>query len=275
MKKTIAILSGALCLTANAFAEDIHPITREMGSGTRSAFVELFQVQKEIKNKKVDAITQKAEITNYTGVMITSIQNDKNAIGYISLGALNHTVKSVAIDGVSANIENIQNGTYKIQRPFYVVTKKDNPLISDFLNIVIQSKDIIQKAGYIPTNNQNTEYKTNKPEGKLVIAGSSSVAPLMEKLVEYYRLKNPNANIEIQTSDSTMGANWVVDNIADIGMLSRNLKESEKQKGLKPKILAIDGLAIIVHNENPVNDLSSENIKEIFLGNIQHWDNIK
>ncbi len=275
MKKTIAILSGALFLTANAFAEDIHPITREMGSGTRSAFVELFQVQKKIKNKKVDAITQKAEITNSTGVMITSIQNDKNAIGYISLGALNHTVKSVAIDGVSANIKNIQNGTYKIQRPFYVVTKKDNPLISDFLNIAMQSADIIQKAGYIPNNNQKTEYKTKKPSGKLVIAGSSSVSPLMEKLVEYYRLKNPNADIEIQTSDSTMGANLVVDNIADIGMLSRDLKQSEKAKGLNPKILATDGLAIIVHNENPVNNLSAENIRAIFLGNLKQWNQIK
>ena len=275
MKKTLAILSGALFLTANAFAEDIHPIRREMGSGTRSAFVELFKVQKEIKNKKVDAITPKAEITNSTGVMITSIQNDKNAIGYISLGALNHTVKSVSIDGVTASIENIQNGTYKIQRPFYVVTKKDNPLIADFLNIAMQSKDIIQKAGYIPNDNQKTEYKTEKPSGKLVIAGSSSVSPLMEKLVEYYRLKNPNADIEIQTSDSTMGANLVTDNIADIGMLSRDLKPSEKEKGLNPKILAIDGLAIIVHNENPVNNLSTENIQQIFLGNLKQWKEIK
>ncbi len=276
MKKEFALLSAICVLSTNILAaENIHPITREMGSGTRAAFVEIFKIQKEIKNKKVDAITKKAEITNSTGVMITSIQNDKNAIGYISLGSLNNTVKSIQIDGVSASIENIQNGTYKIQRPFYVVTKKDNPLIADFLNIAMSQKKIIEKAGYIPNNNQNTEIKTQKPSGKLVIAGSSSVSPLMEKLVENYRLKNPNAEIEIQTSDSTMGANLVVDNIADIGMLSRDLKPSEKEKGLNPQILAIDGLAVIVRKENPVNNLSSQNIKEIFLGNIQNWNEIK
>ena len=274
--KKIIVLSGLFVFQNHAFANDfIQPISREMGSRTRGAFTEIFKIQKEIKNKKIDATTQQAEITNSTGVMISSIQNQKNAIGYISLGSLNKTVKALKIDGVAASVDNIKNGSYQIQRPFLVVVKKENILIEDFLEYATHQNKIIEKTGYIPNNTQRIEYKTKQEKGKIVIAGSSSVSPLMEKLVENYKKENPNAIIEIQTSDSTMGANLVAENIADIGMLSRDLKESEKKKGLKERVLAIDGLAVIVNNDNPIENISKENVKDIFLGNIKTWLELK
>lgn len=273
-KLALGILAGAT-LSANALlAEAIHPISREMGSGTRGAFVEIFGIQKEVKGKKIDATTTKAEVTNSTGVMITSIANSKSAIGYISLGSLNDTIKALKVDGVAPSVANINNKSYKISRPFNVVTKegKDSALATDFLGYAVNAKAVIEKAGYIA--NKDSKFSSKKPSGKLVIAGSSSVTPLMEKIAESYKSVNPNATIEILQSDSTTGVNSVVEGIADIGMVSREVKESELKKGLKVQVLATDGLAVIVNKANGLDNISKEHVKGIFMGEITKWEEL-
>lgn len=275
MKKCLLGLLASCVLGGVLMAQDIFPISREMGSGTRGAFVEIFGIQKEVRNKKVDATTQKAEVTNSTGVMMTTVANSANSIGYISLGSLNDTIKSVSIDGVSPSVQNINNKTYGISRPFNVVTKTMNPVIEDFLKYALskEAKGIVEKAGYISVAKDS--YVSTKPSGKIIIAGSSSVTPLMEKLKESYEKINPNVEIEIQQSDSTTGVNSVVEGIADIGMASREIKESELKKGINTQVLAIDGLAVIVNKENPISNLKKEDVRKIFLGEITSWEQVK
>lgn len=274
MKKIVLGMLAGLSLSANIMmAAAIHPISREAGSGTRGAFVEIFDVQKEVKGKKVDATTKKAEVTNSTGVMLTSIANSKNAIGYISLGSLNDSVKALKIDGVTPNVTNVINKSYKISRPFNVVTKTSNPLIEDFLGYAMSAKSVIEKAGYIAT--KDSKFSSKKPSGKLIVAGSSSITPLMEKIVESYKTINPNATIEVLQSDSTTGVNSVVQGIADIGMVSRELKKTELDKGIKAHVLAIDGLVVIVDKGNPLDTISKQNVRKIFLGEITTWEQVK
>lgn len=275
MKKYLLGLLASCVLGGVLMAQDIFPISREMGSGTRGAFVEIFGIQKEVRNKKVDATTQKAEVTNSTGVMMTTVANSANSIGYISLGSLNDTIKAVSIDGVSPSVQNINNKTYGISRPFNVVTKAMNPVIEDFLKYALskEAKGIVEKAGYISVAKDS--YVSTKPSGKIIVAGSSSVTPLMEKLKESYEKINPNVEIEIQQSDSTTGVNSVVEGIADIGMASREIKESELKKGINAQVLAIDGLAVIVNKENPISNLKKEDVRKIFLGEITSWEQVK
>lgn len=257
-----------------AFAESIYPISREMGSGTRGAFVDIFDVKQET-GKKIDATSKKAEVTNSTGVMITTVANSKNAIGYISLGALNDEVKALKIDGVAPSVANINNKSYTIFRPFNVVTKTKTPLAEDFLSYASSQNAlaIIEKAGYIAVS--KNAFSSKKPKGKLVIAGSSSVTPLMEKLKEAYEKINPNANLEILQSDSTTGVTSTIEGIADIGMVSREVKQSELKKGLKAQVLALDGLAVIVHKSNKLDDISKESVKKIFMGEVTDWDEVR
>lgn len=275
MKKHLLGVLVSCALSGVLMAQNIFPISREMGSGTRGAFVEIFEIHKEVRNKKIDATTKKAEVTNSTGVMITTIANSKNSIGYISLGSLNNTIKAVKINGVSPSVQNINNKTYAISRPFNVVTKATNPLIDDFLkySLSLEAKGIVEKAGYISIAKDS--YTSIKPSGKIIIAGSSSVTPLMEKLKESYEKINPNAEIEIQQSDSTTGVNSVVEGIADIGMASHEIKKSEFKKGIDAQVLAIDGLAVIVNKENPIDNLKKEEVQKIFLGEITSWGQIK
>ena len=275
MKKCLLGLLVSCVFGGVLMAQDIFPISREMGSGTRGAFVEIFRIQKEVRSKKVDATTQKAEVTNSTGVMMTTVANSANSIGYISLGSLNDTIKAVSIDGVSPSVQNINNKTYGISRPFNVVTKTMNPVIEDFLKYALskEAKGIVEKAGYISVAKDS--YVSTKPSGKIIIAGSSSVTPLMEKLKESYEKINPNVEIEIQQSDSTTGVNSVVEGIADIGMASREIKESELKKGINTQVLAIDGLAVIVNKENPISNLKKEDVRKIFLGEITSWEQVK
>ena len=275
MKKCLLGLLASCMLGGVLMAQDIFPISREMGSGTRGAFVEIFGIQKEVRNKKVDATTQKAEVTNSTGVMMTTVANSANSIGYISLGSLNDTIKAVSIDGVSPSVQNINNKTYGISRPFNVVTKAMNPVIEDFLKYALskEAKGIVEKAGYISVAKDS--YVSTKPSGKIIIAGSSSVTPKKKKLKESYEKINPNVEIEIQQSDSTTGVNSVVEGIADIGMASREIKESELKKGINAQVLAIDGLAVIVNKENPISNLKKEDVRKIFLGEIASWEQVK
>ncbi|MEE3745231.1 substrate-binding domain-containing protein [Campylobacter porcelli] len=274
-KKYLVALFVLFGLNSFLLAENIYPISREMGSGTRGAFVDIFDVKKQVGNKKIDATSKKAEVTNSTGVMITTVANSKNAIGYISLGSLNDSIKAVKIDGVAPSVENINNKSYSIFRPFNLAISSDNILVNDFLAYIgsNQARSIIQKAGYIAL--YDNEFSSLKPSGKVVVAGSSSITPLMEKLKESYKLVNPNATIEIQQSDSTTGINSAIEKIADIAMVSREFKDSELKSGLKTQILALDGLAIIVNKSNPIESLSKDSVKKIFTGEITTWEKVK
>lgn len=274
-KKYLVALFVLCGLSSSLMAENIYPISREMGSGTRGAFVDIFDVKKQIGNKKIDATSKKAEVTNSTGVMITTVANSKNAIGYISLGSLNDTVKAVKIDGVTPSIENVNNKSYTVFRPFNLAVSSNNELVNDFLAYIGSnlSKNIIQKAGYIAI--YDNEFNSVKSSGKIVVAGSSSITPLMEKLKEGYKLVNPNATIEIQQSDSTTGINSAIEKIADIAMVSREFKDNELKSGLKTQILALDGLAVIVNKENSIDSLSKDSVKKIFAGEITDWNRVK
>ncbi|SHK12051.1 phosphate ABC transporter substrate-binding protein, PhoT family (TC 3.A.1.7.1) [Hathewaya proteolytica DSM 3090] len=263
--------------TTKGNSTEISVISREEGSGTRGAFIELFGVEKkDDSGKKIDHTTDEANVTNNTSVMMTTVAGNKDAIGYISLGSLNDTVKALKIDGVEATADNIKSGTYKIARPFNIATKdKVSEVAQDFIDYIM-SKDgqaIVGKNGYIPMDTDKN-YEGKKPSGKVVVAGSSSVTPVMEKLKEAYVAINANANIEIQQSDSTTGMKSAIEGICDIGMASRGLKDSEKGAGLKNTVIAQDGIAVIVNKENKLSEIKSEDVMKIFTGVHKTWDKV-
>ena len=255
-------------------ANMITAVTREEGSGTRGAFTELFGVVDEDDN---DMITLDAQTTNSTSVMMTTVSENEYAIGYISLGSLDESlVKAVKIDGVDATAENIENGTYKVSRPFNVAMKSDldNPVASDFMAFIMstEGQQVVADEGYIPVDGAEA-YAGEAPEGSCVVGGSSSVTPLMEKLIEAYKEVNPNASIELQTSDSTTGMTSTIEGSYDIGMASRELKDEEAAE-LEGTVIATDGIAVIVNKENPTDDLTSDQVKSIYLGDVTTWDAI-
>ena len=250
-------------------------VSREDGSGTRGAFIELFGVeQKNDAGEKVDYTTVDAELTNNTSVMMTTVAGNPNAIGYISLGSLNDSVKAVKIDGVEATVENVKSGDYQVCRPFNIVTKDDlSEVAQDFIDFIlsVEGQEVVAENGYIALDDVEA-YAGSAPEGKVVVAGSSSVTPVMEKLKEAYAEVNPNAEIEIQQSDSTTGVNSAIEGICDIGMASRDLKDSET--GVTATVIAQDGIAVIVNNENPTDDLTVDQVKSIYVGETTAWDEI-
>ena len=238
---------------------EINVITREDGSGTRGAFTELFGIVDEDDN---DIIIDTAEVTNSTSVMITTVTGNPNAIGYISLGALNDDVKAVQIDGVDATVDNINNGSYKISRPFNIATRDGlSEQAQDFINYILsdEGQAVIAEEGYISIESTGA-YEPAGVSGDITIAGSSSVTPVMEALREAYIALNPDVNIEIQQSDSSTGMSNVADGLCDIGMASREVRDSELEKGLTPTVIALDGIAVIVNNENPITNLTSEDV---------------
>lgn len=285
---TMALVSAAGCGSSDKKEEgkkaegwdamnDISVVSREDGSGTRGAFIELFGIEeKDASGEKVDNTTEEASVTNSTSVMMSTVEGNEYAIGYVSLGSLNDTIKSVKIDGTEATAENIKSGTYKISRPFNIVTKdKVSDVAQDFINYIMspEGQKIVEEAGFIPMDAVK-EYQSNGAEGKIVIGGSSSVSPAMEKLKEAYLAVNPKAEIEIQTSDSTTGVTSTIDGVFDIGMASRELKDSELSKGIKPTVIALDGIAVIVNNNSEVEELTSEQVKDIFTGKLLTWDEV-
>lgn len=253
---------------------EITVISREDGSGTRGAFIELFGVEvKDADGNKTDMTTKEAVIANRTDVMLTNVANDPYAIGYVSLGSLNSSVKGLQIDGTTPSADNIKNGTYTISRPFNIVTKGSPAgLAKDFIDFIMsaEGQDVISD-GYIPVDEAAPSFNGTLPGGKLVVAGSSSVTPIMEKLVEAYQGINNAADIQIQMSDSTTGINSAIEGICDIGMASRDLKDSEQEQ-LTGLTIAIDGIAVIVNNDNPLDGLGAETVREIFTGEITSWD---
>ena len=273
---TVTILALFITGCATGGGNEIVVVSREEGSGTRGAFIELFGIEEKDSNgNKVDKTTDEATVVNSTSVVMTTVAGNKNSIGYISLGSLNDTVKAVKVDGVEPTVENIKNNTYKVFRPFNIATRDDiSELAQDFISFILSSdgQKVVEENSYIAASEKGP-YSSTKPSGKIVIAGSSSVTPLMEKLKEAYLKVNTNAEIEIQASDSTTGMKLAMEGTCDIGMASRELKESELKK-LKPTVIAMDGLAIIVNKENPVSNLTSDQIKGIFKGEITSWNEV-
>ena len=249
-------------------------ISREDGSGTRGAFVELLGVEDEDGN---DMTTTSAEISNSTEVVIQSVAGNTGAIGYISLGSLDDTVKGVKIDGVEPTAENIENGSYTVSRPFNVATKGEltNEAAQDFMNYIMSAEGqaVVEEEGYIPVEGAEAFTSTN-PSGSVTVSGSSSVSPLMEKLKEAYEAVNSNVSIELQTSDSTIGMTNTINGMCDIGMASRELKQEELDQGLVNTVIATDGIAIIVNNDSPIEELTSEQVRDIYLGNITDWSEL-
>ncbi|MDD5810971.1 MAG: substrate-binding domain-containing protein [Treponema sp.] len=275
----LTVMAGASVFAAPKFnsKKTISVMSREEGSGTRGAFIELFGVeQKNSSGKKVDYTTEEAAITNSTSVMLTSVAGDIYSIGYVSLGSLNDSVKALKIEGVDATVSNIKNKSYKISRPFNIAVKeKLSAPAQDFVNFIMSSEGqkIVEKNKYIAVESKS--FTSNKASGKVVVAGSSSVSPVMEKLIEAYKSVNPNARIELQTSDSTTGVTNAANGTCDIGMASRGLKETEKAKGLKEITIAIDGIAVVVNKANPLVNAKIEIVRDIYMGKIQKWSEIK
>ncbi len=282
-KKTVAIamvvmMAACAGITAMAAAEgDITICSREDGSGTRGAFIELMGIEeKDVDGNKIDNTTEAAKITNSTSVMMSTVEGDVNAIGYISLGSLNDSVTALKIDGAEATAENILAGTYKVVRPFNIATTAEvSDAAADFIDYIMSTEGqaVITEEGYISVGEGET-FAGGDVEGKVVVAGSSSVTPVMEKLAEAYQAVNDKVVIEVQQSDSTTGMTSAIDGLCDIGMASRELKDSELES-LIPTVIAQDGIAVIVNNESGVEELTSEQVKAIYTGEVTTWEELQ
>lgn len=267
--------SSSTDTAADGMTGQISVISREEGSGTRGAFVELMGIVDDNDN---DITTIDAEITNSTSVMLTTVAGNKQSIGYVSLGSLSDDVKAVKVDGVEASVDDIKNGSYSVSRPFLVAYKDGqlSELAQDYLKYILSAdgQAIISENGYISVSDSAEAYTASGLSGKLVLAGSTSVSPVMEKLADAYKALNPDVTIEIQQTGSGAGITSAIEGVCDFGMSSRELKESEAAE-LKADQIALDGIAVIVNNENPTDDISSENIKNIYLGEVTNWEDVK
>ena len=264
--------------TDTSMSGAIAVVSREGGSGTRGAFIELMGIEeKDAEGNKNDRTTDEALIANSTNVVMTQVAGNEGGIGYISLGSLDNTVKALKVDGTEATVDNVIAGTYKVSRPFNIATKGDiSEVAQDFINYIMsaEGQQIINDNKYIPVDTAAAAFTSNNAEGTVVVGGSSSVSPVMEKLAEAYKAVNTNAKVEIQTTDSSSGMKAAIDGTVDIGMASRELKDEEKAE-LTPTVIAMDGIAVIVNNANPIEDISSEQIKQIYVGEITDWSAVK
>ena len=273
-----AAATEAPAATPATLDKDIVVVSREDGSGTRGAFIELMGVeQKDADGKKVDYTTLDAEIVNSTSVVLQTVAGNDAAIGYISLGSLNDTVKALQIDGADATVENIKSGTYKVARPFNIATKGEvSEAAKAFIDFILsaEGQQVVADNHYIPMDNAPA-FAGSTVAGKVVVAGSSSVTPVMEKLKEAYMAVNPNAEIEIQMSDSSTGVKMAIEGTCDIGMASRALKDSETAEGVASTVIATDGIAVIVNLNNPISGLTAEQVRQIYVGETLSWADVK
>lgn len=256
-------------------SKTISVVTREEGSGTRDAFTELTGVLVKDGDNKTDNTTTSAVTINSTEAVITNVKDNEAAIGYISLGSLNDTVKALKIGGVEATADNVKSGDYAVSRPFNIAYKGElSDVAQDFVDYIMSSdgQKIVSDNGYV-TVSENAAYSGKKPSGKISVAGSTSVSPVMEKLAEAYQKVNTNAKVEIQTSDSSAGMQSAMGGTCDIGMASRDLKDEEKS-ALKVETIAKDGIAVIVNNANTCDDLTLDQVKSIYTGETTVWSDI-
>ena len=289
MKKTVlGVLAGVLALTVlfagctgGAFdaADEITVISREEGSGTRGAFVELFGVEEENESgEKVDRTVATADVQTSTGVVLTSVSGNRNAIGYISVGSLNDTVKALQIDGVAPSVAAVKDGSYKIARPFNIAYNEASlsDAAREFIAYILsaEGQQIVEEAGYIPVSENAAAFASSSASGTVTVSGSSSVTPVMEKLKEAFAAVNANITVEVNMSDSTTGMTDAASGNCDIGMASRALKDSELSSGLTGTQIALDGIAVIVNPENPLTSLSGEQVKSIYVGDATVWADV-
>ena len=255
---------------------DISVYSREDGSGTRGAFVELMGIEQEDENgEDVDMTTESAAITNNTSVMMTSVASDTQAIGYISLGSLDDSVKAVAIDGVEASQDTVKDGSYPVSRPFNIVTGDSlSDVAQDFIDYILSSdgQAVIEGEGYIAVDDAAEAYEASGLSGSVTVAGSSSVTPVMEVLAEEYEALNPDVSIEVQQSDSTTGVTNAIEGTCDIGMASRDLDDDEASQGVEATEIALDGIAVIVNNDASVDELTTEQVCAIYTGEVTTWE---
>lgn len=275
--------SGSAAASTTAESTDgmsgaISVISREDGSGTRGAFIELTGVEeKNEAGEKVDNTVDTAEITNSTAVMMTTVAGNKSSIGYISLGSLDDSVKAVEVDSVAPSAEAVKDGSYKVARPFNIVTKDGlSETAQDFINFIMsdEGQAVVEENGYVSQGSTGA-FDGGKVSGKITVAGSSSVTPVMEKLAEAYKAINSNVEIEVQQSDSTTGVTSAIEGICDIGMASRELKDEETYQGVTATVIAMDGIAIIVNKENPVSALTTQQVKDIYTGAVTDWSEVQ
>ena len=275
MKKLFAIVLALVLTCAVAFAAEgpITVISREDGSGTRSAFIELTGVEQD----DVDMTTVDAVITNSTAVMLTSVSGDPNAIGYVSMGSLNETVKAVSVDGAAATVDGVKDGSYTLSRPFNVTTYGEvGEITQDFLNYIMSAEGqaVISENGYIAINDAAESYTASGLSGEITVGGSSSVTPVMEKLAEAYMALNPDVTIIVQQSDSTTGVTGTIEGTVDMGMASRAIKDEEIEQGVTGTTIAMDGIAVIVNLENDTENLTTEQIMNIYTGAVTDWSEL-
>ena len=295
MKKSVSLLLAGLMLCGaltgcggnNSTAENtdsqtaesttgtsgaIHVVSREDGSGTRGAFVELTGVEDD----NGDNTTVEAEIANRTDAVLTTVAGNEAAIGYVSLGSLNDTVKAVTVDGVEATVDNVKSGDYTMSRPFNIATKGEpTGVAADFIGFIMSAdgQAIVEEEGYIKVNDAAEALTSDGSSGQITVGGSSSVSPVMEKLIEAYKAVNPNAQIDLQTSDSTSGMTGAMDGTFAIGMASRELKDEEAAE-LTGTAIALDGIAVIVNTANTVDNLTMDQIRSIYVGETTDWADV-
>lgn len=272
---TSVALAAAMLASCGGSSDKITVISREDGSGTRGAFIELTGIEEKDSNgNKTDNTKKDALICKSTDVVLTQVSGDKNAIGYISFGSLNDTVKALKVEGVEPSTATIESGDYKIVRPFNIAVKDGlSDAAQDFENYILSSEgqDIIEKAGYIKIDKSAAAYASNNASGKVVVSGSSSVTPVMEKLAEAYQKANTNVTVDVQQSDSSTGIKDAINGTSDIGMASRDISDDELSQGIKSVTIAQDAIAVIVNKDNAVEDITMDEIKSIYTGSKTTW----
>lgn len=272
---TSVALAAAMLASCGGNSDKITVISREDGSGTRGAFIELTGIEEKDSNgNKTDNTKKDALICKSTDVVLTQVSGDKNAIGYISFGSLNDTVKALKVEGVEPSTATIESGDYKIVRPFNIAVKDGlSDAAQDFENYILSSEgqDIIEKAGYIKIDKSAAAYASNNASGKVVVSGSSSVTPVMEKLAEAYQKANTNVTVDVQQSDSSTGIKDAINGTSDIGMASRDISDDELSQGIKSVTIAQDAIAVIVNKDNAVDDITMDEIKAIYTGSKTTW----
>lgn len=272
---TSVALAAAMLASCGGSSDKITVISREDGSGTRGAFIELTGIEEKDSNgNKTDNTKKDALICKSTDVVLTQVSGDKNAIGYISFGSLNDTVKVLKVEGVEPSTATIESGDYKIVRPFNIAVKDGlSDAAQDFENYILSSEgqDIIEKAGYIKIDKSAAAYASNNASGKVVVSGSSSVTPVMEKLAEAYQKANTNVTVDVQQSDSSTGIKDAINGTSDIGMASRDISDDELSQGIKSVTIAQDAIAVIVNKDNAVDDITMDEIKAIYTGSKTTW----
>lgn len=272
---TSVALAATMLASCGGSSDKITVISREDGSGTRGAFIELTGIEEKDSNgNKTDNTKKDALICKSTDVVLTQVSGDKNAIGYISFGSLNDTVKALKVEGVEPSTATIESGDYKIVRPFNIAVKDGlSDAAQDFENYILSSEgqDIIEKAGYIKIDKSAAAYASNNASGKVVVSGSSSVTPVMEKLAEAYQKANTNVTVDVQQSDSSTGIKEAINGTSDIGMASRDISDDELSQGIKSVTIAQDAIAVIVNKDNAVDDITMDEIKAIYTGSKTTW----